>query len=140
MAFIYLTIDHVLELHRMVMELGGLDGVRSTHSLAAAVMQPQQSAFGEDAYPTLGETAAAYAFFIVQNHPFIDGNKRTGEMAMVTFLDLNGYELDDDEDAIAQMLEDIASGVVDQSEFFGWVVNHTRLKREEKVVGLPPRS
>lgn len=140
MAFIYLTIDQVLEFHNMVLELGGLSGIRSMHMLASAVMQPQQSAFEEDAYQTVADKAAAYGFFIAQNHPFVDGNKRTAELAMTTFLDLNGYELVEDEDLLAQMFEDVARGVVDQSEFFGWVVNHVRVKREEKVVGLPPRD
>lgn len=140
MGCIYLTVDQVLELHTMALTLfGGLDGLRSTHLLAAAVMQPQQSAFADDAYQTLAEKAAAYGYFIVQNHPFLDGNKRTGALALTTFLDLNGYEIDQEDDDIAKMFEDVASGVVDQSEFFGWVVNHTTPRREEKVVGINSR-
>lgn len=140
MAFIYLTIDHVLELHQMILELGGIEGVRSMQLLASAVLQPQQSAFGDDAYESVAERAAAYGYFITQNHPFLDGNKRTGAAAMLTFLDMNGYELVEDDDAIAQMFEDVAASVVEQGEFFGWVVNHTRLRKEEKVVALPPRG
>jgi death-on-curing protein len=90
----YLTVDQVLELHRRVLSLyGGLDGVRSEHQLGAAVLQPQTSAFGEDAYSTIPDKAAAYGYFMAENQPFIDGNKRTGALTMITFLHLNGYEL-----------------------------------------------
>jgi death-on-curing protein len=88
MGVVYLTIDQVLELHQMALELGGADGVRAMQLLASAVCQPQQSAFGDDAYSTIQEKAAAYGFFICMGHPFVDGNKRTAELALVTFLDL----------------------------------------------------
>lgn len=59
----------------MLAEHGGIAGLRSQELLESAVFQPQQSAFGEDAYPTLASKAAAYGFFIAQNQPFLDGNK-----------------------------------------------------------------
>jgi death-on-curing protein len=124
----YLTVDHVKRIHALILELGGADGIRSHQMLASSVFQPRQSAFGEDAYPTIPEKAAAYAFCIVQNHPFVDGNKRTAELTMLTFLDVNGYEFVDDETAIENAFVDLAAGVVDQGEFFGWVVNHARVK------------
>jgi death-on-curing protein len=76
---IFLTIDQVIELHAMALSYGngGTDGVRSHQQLSAAVMQPQQSAFGEEAYPTIPEKAAAYGYFIAEDQAFIDGNKRT---------------------------------------------------------------
>jgi death-on-curing protein len=100
---LYLTIDQVKRFHALVLELGGSDGIRSEQMLASSVFQPQQSAFGEDAYPTVPEKAAAYAF-----------------------LDLNCYDFSDDEHAIEDMFVAVAAGTVDQSEFFGWVVNHCR--------------
>jgi death-on-curing protein len=115
---------------------GGLDGVRSHQQLAAAVMQPQQSAFGEDAYPTIAEKAAAYGYFLAEGQPFIDGNKRTAELAMTTFLDLNGYELIEDEDEISKMFEDLGAQLIGQGEFFGWVVNHARPRTQSKVVDI----
>ena len=123
---VYLTVDQVKELHRDAIEqFGGLDGVRAEQQLYSALAQVQQSAFGEDAYPTIPEKAAAYGYFLSQNHPFLDGNKRVGLAAMLTFLDLNGYEFDQSEDERARMFEDVSSGIVDQSEFFGWVCNHS---------------
>jgi death-on-curing protein len=140
MDIIYLTVDQVLALHEDVLTLGGAEGLRSAHLLASATMQAQQSAFGEDAYETLAEKAAAYGFFITQNHAFVDGNKRTAALAMMVFLDLNGYELVEDEESIAQMFEDVASGVVEQSEFFGWVTNHAKPAAQSKVAQITPKT
>lgn len=67
-----------------------MDGVRSEQQLASAVGQPEQSAFGEDAYRTIPEKAAAYGFFIAEGQPFLDGNKRTALLAFETFLHANG--------------------------------------------------
>jgi len=139
MGLIYLTVDEVLEFHTMILELGGASGVRSEHLLASAVFQPQQGYGSTEFYPTVAEKAAAYAFFLIANHPFVDGNKRTALLAMTTFLDVNGHALVEDEDAIATMFEDVARGVVGQDEFFGWIVNHTR-RREDDTNVVPLRS
>ena len=130
----YLTLDQVIEFHRLALaEFGGLDGVRSLDQLSAAVAQPQQSAFGEDAYETIPEKAAAYGYFIAEAQAFIDGNKRTAALALEVFLIVNGYELLQDDDEIAQMFEDLASDVLDQGEFFGWVCNHARPHASDPV-------
>jgi death on curing protein len=126
---LYLTLDQVIALHdAAVAEFGGLGGIRSPQQLAAAVAQPQQSAFGEDAYATIPEKAAAYGYFIAEAQAFIDGNKRTGALAMETFLQLNGFELQEDDDGIAQMFEDLGAKAIGQGEFFGWVCNHARVR------------
>lgn len=70
-SVVYLTIDQVLEYHNEALQFGGAPGLRSEQLLASAVFQAQQSAFGEDAYPSLAEKAAAYCFFLVENHPFV---------------------------------------------------------------------
>lgn len=99
-------------------------------------MQPQQSVLGDDAYPTIAEKAAAYGYFIAEGQPFLDGNKRTAALSMITFLDLNGYELMEDEDEIARMFEDLGAQIIDQAEFFGWVVNHAKVRSQSKVVDI----
>jgi death-on-curing protein len=125
---IYLTADQILTLHEMALEEGGLAGVRSQQALLSAIGQVGQTVFGEDAYPTLAEKAAAYAFFVIAGHPFNDGNKRTGSLAMELFLDLNGFELQQTDAEIEDMVISVAAGTVDQGEFFGWVVNHAKPK------------
>jgi death-on-curing protein len=93
MEIIFLSVDLVLWYDELVLSVGGASGIRSEQQLASAVFQPQQSAFGEDAYPSVAEKAAAYGFFLTANHPFVDGNKRTGAMSLLAFLELNEYEL-----------------------------------------------
>lgn len=125
---VYLTVDQVIELHADALRLdGGLDGIRSEQRLFSAVAQVQQSAFGEDIYQTVPAKAAAYGFFISQNQPFLDGNKRTGYLAMLTFLTLNGYDLDQTEDERAETFLAMGAGTIDQGQFFDWVCNHAKV-------------
>ena len=91
----YLTLGEVLELHgRVVAESGGATAIRDLGALESAVAQSRTTFGGEDLYPDLAAKAAALGFSLIQNHPFVDGNKRTGHAALETFLVLNGAELD----------------------------------------------
>jgi death-on-curing protein len=128
---IYLTLDHVQEYHAEALTFGGSAGVRSEHLLASAVFQPQQSAFGEDAYPTIADKAAAYCFFIAKNHAFVDGNKRTAVASMLAFLELNGHFIDATDDDIANVIESMASDAISQDEFFHWVARFAKRERNE---------
>src|SRR5713226_7146087 len=101
----YLTIEEVLEIHRIVIaRSGGSDGILNRGSLESAIAQPRMTFGGADLYPTLVEKAAALGFSLICNHCFVDGNKRIGHAAMETFLVLNGWELvasvDDQEQVI----------------------------------------
>ncbi|MBL7686274.1 MAG: Fic family protein, partial [Deltaproteobacteria bacterium] len=74
----YLDLEHVMTIHDlMIDEMGGSYGVRDMGLVESATMQPRQSFGGFELYPSLFEKAAAYAFFLSENQPFIDGNKRT---------------------------------------------------------------
>jgi death-on-curing protein len=128
-AIEYLSVDQVIALHRRALELyGGRAGIRSEHQLASAVFQPQASAFGEDAYPSIAEKAAAYGYFLAESQSFIDGNKRTAALAMITFLHGNGFELVPSHDEeLAEVFENLGSDIIDQRDFFDWVIAHVRL-------------
>src|SRR5438477_4649504 len=90
----YLTLDEVLELHRLALQQsGGLQGVRDLGGLDSALTQPRMAFGGQDLYPSLAEKAAARGFSLVCNHPFVDGNKRVGHAALETFLVLNGWDM-----------------------------------------------
>jgi death-on-curing protein len=89
---IFLSRDQVLELHRISLErYGGLDGLREPGLLDSALMQPEAAHFY--GHGDLYSIAAAYAFHIAQNQPFIDGNKRTAIGAALTFLEANNVEV-----------------------------------------------
>ena len=91
---IYLTAQQVLFLHaRLVAETGGSHGVRDINLLLSAVGRPQASFDDQDLYPDLFIKAAALMDSLIRNHPFVDGNKRTGILAAALFLRINGYRL-----------------------------------------------
>jgi death on curing protein len=90
----YLSVNEILELHNRVMQAsGGSLGLLDLGALELAVAQPRMVFADEELYPTLPDKAAALGFSLIQNHPFLDGNKRTGHAAMETFLVLNGHEI-----------------------------------------------
>ena len=118
----YLSLEEVLELHRLVLrQSGGLDGVRDLGGLESAVAQPQMTFGGQDLYPCLPTKAAALAFSLIRNHPFFDGNKRIGHLAMEMFLVLNGHELDAGVDEQERIIFGLAAGEVRREEFAEWV-------------------
>src|SRR5215467_9125742 len=85
----------ILAIHEDQIRLyGGAYGVRDAAALDAAIHMPQAQFEGQFLHTTIFHMAAAYGFHLCQNHPFIDGNKRTAGMAMFTFLQLNGIEPD----------------------------------------------
>src|SRR5438128_4733759 len=90
----YLTLPEVLELHRhVIQQSGGAIGVLNMAALESALAQPRMTFAGADLYPTLVAKAAALGDALIQNHPFVDGNKRTGHAAMEVFLVLHGHEI-----------------------------------------------
>lgn len=121
----FLTLDDVLEAHEeMINVIGGAHGVKDLNMLASALAQPQMTFGGEDFYPTVAEKAAALAFSLLQNHPFNDGNKRTGHAAMVLFLDINGYDFVDNLDEQERVILAVAGSTMEREEFTEWVRAH----------------
>lgn len=123
----YLSLAEVTELHRLVIEAsGGSHGIRDLGALESAIAQPRMSFGGEALYPTPIDKAAALGFTLVQNHPFLDGNKRVGHAAMETFLVLNGLEIDADVEEQEHFMLALASGEIDRSELQSWLRDHAR--------------
>ena len=115
---VYLTIDHVLELHALVIaRSGGVGGVRDHNGLESAVAAPQMTFSGKDLYPTLGDKAAALGHSLVMNHPFVDGNNRVGHAEMEVMLVLNGYEIAAGVDEQEAVVLAVASGAMTREQF-----------------------
>lgn len=120
----FLDLDQVLRIHQSVIELyGGQAGVRDLGLLQSALAMPRASFEGQPLHPDLFEMAAAYLYHLVQNHPFIDGNKRVGATTAIVFLDLNGILLKDDEPAMAEMTLRVASGQFSKPEIASFFRN-----------------
>lgn len=95
----FLTVEEVLELHDEALDaFGGSAGVRDQGLLDSAVATPQASFGGDFLHPDLFAMAAAYAFHLCKNHPFVDGNKRTAFYATLVFLERNGMAALDEPD------------------------------------------
>ena len=121
----WLDIDIVLDVHAEQLALfGGPEGVRDRGMLESALGRPlNRFAYGDPSLPAL---AAAYAFGIARNHPFVDGNKRAAFAAIIVFLELNGFELvAAPEEATAAMLE-LAAGAVSEDALAEWIAVNSR--------------
>jgi death-on-curing protein len=92
--------------------------------LEAALAQPRMSFSGEELYPTIVEKAAALGHSLIQNHPFVDGNKRTGHAAMEVFLIPNGFEIDATVDEQEQVILAVAAGDLKRDVFTDWLRRH----------------
>ncbi|MBN2295706.1 MAG: type II toxin-antitoxin system death-on-curing family toxin [Pirellulales bacterium] len=118
----FLEIQDVLLLHSDQVNLyGGEHGVRDLDLLESAIAQPQATFEGEYLHKDLFDMAAAYMFHIVQNHPLVDGNKRTGLVAALTFLDFNGIQIDAPQGSLYDLTISVAtgqSGKAEIAEFF----------------------
>ena len=123
----YLTLGEVVELHRRVLQAGGgAGGIRDLGALDSAIAQPKATFGGIDLYPTVVEKAAALCFSLVQNHPFVDGNKRVGHAAMETFLVLNGVEIDAAVDDQERLMLDLSTSRIDRMHLTDWLRHHLR--------------
>lgn len=110
--------------HELILEHGGARGVRDAGLLSAALARPRNLFAYETA--DVYRLAAAYAFGIARNHPFVDGNKRTALMAMYTFLRLNGVQLGArEEDAYLTMMQ-VAEGTLTEPELAAWIKQHSQ--------------
>jgi death-on-curing protein len=121
----YLTLKEALEIHRRIIEQsGGLAGIRDLGALESALAQPQMTFDGRELYPTIIEKASALGFSLINNHPFIDGNKRIGHAAMETFLVLNDCEIDAPVDEQERIILQVASGKLKREAFTDWIRGH----------------
>lgn len=107
-----------------LLEHGGATGTRDMGLFESAVTRPQQLSHYET--PDAADLAAAYAFGIARNHPFVDGNKRTAFVAAELFMALNGMDLDADDGACVMAMLAVAAGQMDEATFARWLRDHAR--------------
>ncbi len=113
----HLTVEIVREIHAgVIARFGGSDGVRDIALLESAVAAPQAGFGGRSSFTDLADVAAAYLYYLCQNHPFIDGNKRTALGACIVFLRLNGIEPRADGPQWEDPVFAVAAGKIDRGE------------------------
>ena len=125
----YLTVNEVLEIYDRVMrQSGGAVGIRDLGLLESAVAQPRMTFGGQELYPTLVEKASALGFSLIQNHPFVDGNKRVGHAGMELFLILNDYEISGTVDEQVKTILKVAASEMGREAFTDWLRGHIKPK------------
>jgi death-on-curing protein len=121
----YLSLEEVVLLHSLLIsQSGGSSGLRDRGTLESAVAQPEASFGGQELYPNLAVKAAALGYSLIQNHPFVDGNKRVGHAALEVFLLLNGYEIAGSVEEQEDIIIGVASGRISRVEFSEWIDQH----------------
>lgn len=115
--YLFLDIEQVMRLHAsMIDQYGGIAGTREVGLLQSAIAMPQMAYGGEYLHHDVFEMAAAYLYHIVQNHPFLDGNKRTGAATAIVFLAVNNIEIQADEDGLVELTLAVAQGLSGKPE------------------------
>ncbi len=122
MSPVFLDLSEVMRIHRDQIErYGGDPGIRDLDLLKSAIAMPMAGFGGQFLHEDLFEMAAAYLFHITKNRPFIDGDKRTGVVCALVFLELNGIEINVDESTLAEMVISLVEGGVEKkalADFF----------------------
>jgi death-on-curing protein len=125
MAPTFLTLDEVLEIHTdQIARYGGLAGLRDAGLLQSALAQPQATFGGQFLHTDLFEMAAAYLFHAVQNHPFIDGNKRVGAVAALVFLQLNDCDVKLTNPELESLVLSVAQGQTEKAAIAQYFRDH----------------
>ena len=120
-----LTKEQILLLQQdLIEQTGGTAGLRDEGLLESALFTPFQSFDGNDMFPSLQQKAARLGFGLIQNHPFVDGNKRIGAHAMLVFLSLNGVELTYTQQELSGMILDVAAGKQSFEDMVVWIQPH----------------
>lgn len=126
----FITIEQVIEIHDVTIKMvGGLSGIRDISLLKSAVEMPKSMMFGKFLHKTIYDKGAAYLFHIVQNHPFCDGNKRTGAIVTILFLEDNGIKLHFTNEDYEELVVQVACGKKNKNEISEFLA--------QKVIAFP---
>ncbi len=131
MSWRWLLDEVVIAIHdEQIAVHGGSLGIRDSGLLSSALAHPKHKANYGD--PSVFDLAAAYAYGIIRNHPFVDGNKRTGFLVAYVFLHINGWELRSREVEAVNAVLDLAAGEMDEPIFSEWLKNKSVIRTARK--------
>jgi death-on-curing protein len=117
--------DSVIEIHEtLIKQFGGKSGIRDKNLLISAISRPSSGTKDQEFYPSPPQKAAAIIESIVKNHPFIDGNKRTGYVLMRIVLLEFGFDIKANQDEKYDFVIKIASGQLEYEDIYSWILNH----------------
>ena len=122
-----LSKEDILQIHSMAIdETGGIHGIHNYDAVLSLEITPKQKVFGKELYPTIFLKAAVYARNIIMNHPFLDGNKRTGMISASVFLEDNGYKIIAKKGEIEKFALKIISDKLDLDLIAGWFKKYSK--------------
>lgn len=123
----FLTLEQVLAIHDDQIErYGGSHGIRDLGLLEAAIVRPQSTFGGEDLYPNIFLKAAVIMHGIIMNHPFLDGNKRSGSVACARFLFINGYDLVVNQEELVRVTLKVHSKAISIEKLASWLRRNSK--------------
>ena len=115
---IYINKQQIIKIHcRIIKEFGGIDGIRDESMLDSALANPLQTFAGNDLYPDITEKIVKLGYSIIKNHPFLDGNKRTGLHSMLILFSLNGFKFQCSHETLTNTIMNVADGSFSFQEF-----------------------
>lgn len=124
---IFFGYEQVVKIHRSLIEkTGGMDGIRDAQLLDSALKTPFQTFGGNNLYPDILDKASQLCYSLIENHPFVDGNKRIGVHLMLLFLKLNNIEVNYSQQELIDFGLDIASGKMSKNDIKGWIIEHRK--------------
>lgn len=124
---IFFEYEQVVKIHRSLIEkTDGMDGIRDAQLLDSALKTPFQTFGGNNLYPDILDKASQLCYSLIENHPFVDGNKRIGVHLMLLFLKLNNIEVNYSQQELIDFGLDIASGKMSKNNIKGWIIEHRK--------------
>jgi death-on-curing protein len=120
-----LFFEDIISLHSMLIDqIGGLGGLRDQNLLDSAIQSTYQTFNNTELYLTVSEKAAHFAYALINNHAFLDGNKRIGILSMLTLMEINGFFIECTNDELVSLGLGIAQGELTQKDIHFWLDSH----------------
>ncbi|EEV20572.1 death-on-curing family protein [Treponema vincentii ATCC 35580] len=124
---IFFEYEQVIKLHSsLIAKTGGIDGIRDEKLLDSALQTPFQTFEGNNLYPDVLDKASQLCYSLIENHPFVDGNKRIGVHLALLFLKLNNIELNYSQQELIDFGLGIASGKISKHGIKEWLIQHKK--------------
>ncbi|KEH96807.1 type II toxin-antitoxin system death-on-curing family toxin [Clostridium botulinum] len=124
----YISVEYILKLHtKLILATGGSDGIRDIDLLKSALQNSKATFGGIDLYPSIQEKCSSICYSIINNHAFIDGNKRIGLYVMLILLEYNNIKLEYSQNELVELGLGIAKGEINQQSLIVWINNHRQL-------------
>ena len=130
-----IDVKQVVCMHEILInQIGGLHGVKDVRLLDSAVNSIYQTFDGQELYPSVEQKAERLGYNLINNHAFIDGNKRVGMLAMLTFLEVNGVKLKYSDNELIEIGFSVATGAMHASDLHEWIQSHKIANKNNDMI------